>query len=101
MGTNEQIMAWFMDSYSVHIGYALGEIVTGNRSRSAELRDDARRPVGELCFSSNGRSTISIPLGRARDRSGFRKRRVGCRWRPGLKSRMKVVGIGDHTREHL
>ena len=29
MGTNEQIMAWFMDTYSVHAGYALGEIVTG------------------------------------------------------------------------
>ncbi len=29
MGTNEQVMAWFMDSYSVHAGYAVGEIVTG------------------------------------------------------------------------
>jgi glutamate dehydrogenase (NAD(P)+) len=29
MGTNEQIMAWFMDTYSVHEGYAVSEIVTG------------------------------------------------------------------------
>ncbi len=29
MGTNEQIMAWFMDTYSVHQGYAVSEIVTG------------------------------------------------------------------------
>src|SRR3954463_5740572 len=29
MGTNEQIMAWFMDTYSVHQGYAVNEIVTG------------------------------------------------------------------------
>ena len=29
IGTNEQVMAWFMDTYSVHAGYALGEIVTG------------------------------------------------------------------------
>src|SRR5207344_1342934 len=29
MGTNEQVMAWFMDTYSVHVGYAVGEIVTG------------------------------------------------------------------------
>src|SRR5438132_9618310 len=28
-GTNEQIMAWFMDTYSVHEGYAVSEIVTG------------------------------------------------------------------------
>ncbi|MFL6583578.1 MAG: Glu/Leu/Phe/Val family dehydrogenase [Chthoniobacterales bacterium] len=29
MGTNEQVMAWFMDTYSVHQGYAVNEIVTG------------------------------------------------------------------------
>ncbi len=29
MGTNEQIMAWFMDTYSVYQGYSVGEIVTG------------------------------------------------------------------------
>src|SRR6516225_9806413 len=29
MGTNEQIMAWFMDTYSVYMGYAVNEIVTG------------------------------------------------------------------------
>jgi glutamate dehydrogenase (NAD(P)+) len=29
MGTGEQVMAWFMDTYSVHMGYAVPEIVTG------------------------------------------------------------------------
>jgi glutamate dehydrogenase (NAD(P)+) len=29
MGTNEQVMAWFMDTYSVYHGYAVSEIVTG------------------------------------------------------------------------
>jgi glutamate dehydrogenase (NAD(P)+) len=29
MGTGEQVMAWFMDTYSVHVGYAVPEIVTG------------------------------------------------------------------------
>jgi glutamate dehydrogenase (NAD(P)+) len=29
MGTNEQIMGWFMDTYSVYQGYAVSEIVTG------------------------------------------------------------------------
>ena len=29
MGTNEQVMAWFMDTYSVHEGHAVSEIVTG------------------------------------------------------------------------
>ncbi|MBI2985778.1 MAG: Glu/Leu/Phe/Val dehydrogenase [Deltaproteobacteria bacterium] len=29
MGTNEQVMAWVMDTYSQHKGYAVAEIVTG------------------------------------------------------------------------
>ena len=29
MGTNEQVMAWFMDTYSMYKGYAVPEIVTG------------------------------------------------------------------------
>lgn len=29
MGTNEQVMAWFMDTYSVHTGHSVPGIVTG------------------------------------------------------------------------
>lgn len=29
VGTNEQVMAWFMDTWSVHQGYSVPEIVTG------------------------------------------------------------------------
>ena len=29
MGTNEQVMAWFMDTYSMHQGHSVNEIVTG------------------------------------------------------------------------
>jgi glutamate dehydrogenase (NAD(P)+) len=29
MGTDEQVMAWFMDTWSVHQGYSVPEIVTG------------------------------------------------------------------------
>ncbi len=29
MGTDEQVMAWFMDTYSMHQGHAVAEIVTG------------------------------------------------------------------------
>jgi len=29
MGTNEQVMAWIMDSYSMHAGYSVPSIVTG------------------------------------------------------------------------
>lgn len=29
LGTNEQVMAWVMDTYSQHVGYAVPEVVTG------------------------------------------------------------------------
>src|SRR5690606_6901710 len=29
MGTNEQVMAWIMDTYSQQVGYAVPEVVTG------------------------------------------------------------------------
>ncbi len=29
MGTNEQVMAWFMDTYSMYQGQTVNEIVTG------------------------------------------------------------------------
>lgn len=29
MGTNEQVMAWFMDTYSMYVGHSVNEIVTG------------------------------------------------------------------------
>lgn len=29
MGTSEQVMAWFMDTYSMYVGYSVNEIVTG------------------------------------------------------------------------
>jgi glutamate dehydrogenase (NAD(P)+) len=29
LGTNEQVMAWMMDTYSVHVGYTVPSIVTG------------------------------------------------------------------------
>jgi glutamate dehydrogenase (NAD(P)+) len=29
MGTNEQVMAWFMDTYSTNVGHSVSEIVTG------------------------------------------------------------------------
>jgi glutamate dehydrogenase (NAD(P)+) len=38
MGTNEQVMAWFMDTYSVYQGYSVNEIVTGKPVSLAERR---------------------------------------------------------------
>ena len=47
MATNEKTMAWIMDTYSMVEGYAVPEIVTGKRSRSAAPSSAARRPGPE------------------------------------------------------
>ena len=99
MGTNEQIMAWFMDSYSVHIGYAIGEIVTGKPVSLGGV--EGRR-------ESTGRGVVFL-IDRALDHLKIRPDHctaivqgfgnVGSVVAGGLafKSGMKVVGISDHT----
>jgi glutamate dehydrogenase (NAD(P)+) len=38
MGTNEQVMAWFMDTYSMHQGRTVSEIVTGKPVSAGGIR---------------------------------------------------------------
>lgn len=99
MGTNEQVMAWFMDTYSVHVGYAMGEIVTG---KPVSIGGVAGRR------EATGRGVVFL-IERALDHlkiepskctaivQGFGN--VGSVTAGGLafKSGMKIVGISDHT----
>lgn len=99
MGTNEQVMGWFMDTYSVHVGSAMGEIVTG---KPVALGGVAGRR------EATGRGVVFL-IERALDHlkikpsdctaivQGFGN--VGSVTAGGLafKSGMKVVGISDHT----
>jgi len=99
MGTNEQVMAWFMDTYSMHAGYAVGEIVTG---KPVSLGGVAGRR------EATGRGVVFL-IERALDHlkikpgdctaivQGFGN--VGSVAACGLafKSGMKVVGLSDHT----
>jgi glutamate dehydrogenase (NAD(P)+) len=51
VGTNEQIMAWMMDSYSVHMGHTVPSIVTGkpiSLGGSLGRREATGRGVGYL-----------------------------------------------------
>jgi glutamate dehydrogenase (NAD(P)+) len=99
MGTNEQIMAWFMDSYSMHIGYALGEIVTGkpvSLGGVAGRREATGR--GVVFLIDRALDHLKIPPSRCTAIvQGFGN--VGSVVAGGLafKSGMKVVGISDHT----
>jgi glutamate dehydrogenase (NAD(P)+) len=99
MGTNEQIMAWFMDSYSVHIGYAIGEIVTGKPVSLGGVegrRESTGR--GVVFLIDRALDHLKIPPDRCTAIiQGFGN--VGSVVAGGLafKSGMKVVGISDHT----
>ena len=61
MGTNEQTMAWMMDTYSMHMGYTVPSIVTGkpvNLGGSLGRRDSTGRGVAYLI----NRATDTIGL---------------------------------------
>ena len=76
MGTNEQVMAWFMDTYSMYQGRTVTEIVTGkpvaSRRHGGPARGDRprRRPIlVERALERIGRRH----RGRHRDRAGLRQ----------------------------
>jgi len=99
MGTNEQIMGWFMDTYSVHVGCAMGEIVTGkpvSLGGVAGRREATGRGVVFLIERALDHLKIK-PEGCTAIVQGFGN--VGSVTACGLafKSGMKVVGISDHT----
>lgn len=99
MGTNEQVMAWFMDTYSMHQGHAVAEIVTG-------------KPVGlggtEGRREATGRG-VAFLVGRACEVAGITPEdstaivqgfgNVGSVSAYLLARRhgVKIVGISDHT----
>lgn len=61
VGTNDQVMAWMMDTYSVHTGYAVPSIVTGKPvsiGGSLGRREATGRGVGYLV----NRATDTIGL---------------------------------------
>ncbi len=66
MGTNEQIMAWMMDTYSVHTGYAVPGIVTGKPvllGGSLGRREATGRGVAYLV--NRAADTLGLDLGKA------------------------------------
>jgi len=66
MGTNEQVMAWIMDSYSVHMGYSVPSIVTGkpiSLGGSLGRREATGRGVAHLV--ARAADTTGLDLKRA------------------------------------
>ena len=99
MGTNEQVMAWFMDTYSVYQGHAVNEIVTGkpvSLGGTEGRREATGRGVAYLvqkacdCIGirANASSAIVQGFGNVGSVSAYTlARRHGVR----------IDGISDHT----
>jgi glutamate dehydrogenase (NAD(P)+) len=98
MGTNEQIMAWFMDTYSMYQGQTVTEIVTGKPVASGGTE-------GRLEATGRG---VAFLVGRALERIGRKAAdatvivqgfgNVGSHAAGTLASLgMKVIGVSDHS----
>ncbi len=97
MGTNEQVMAWFMDTYSVHTGYAVPEIVTG-KPVAIGGTSGRREATGRGVVYLIERAVNVLKLQPSRCTAivqGFGN--VGAVTALGLacRSGMKVIGISD------
>src|SRR5574337_429295 len=98
MGTNEQVMAWFMDTYSMYQGITVPEIVTGKPVGSGGTL--GRREAtghGVAFLASRAMETLEIdPVGATAIVQGFGN--VGSHAALGLAARgVKIVGASDHT----
>ncbi len=98
MGTNEQVMAWFMDTYSMYQGKTVTEIVTGKPVASGGTvgrREATGRGVVHCAMRAADRLGIA-PLGATAIVQGFGN--VGSVSATELAERgVKVLGVSDHT----
>ena len=98
MGTNEQVMAWFMDTYSMYQGKTVNEIVTGkpvDTGGTVGRREATGRGVAHL--AARAMEEIGLkPTGATAIIQGFGN--VGAVTAHALAERgVKIVGVSDHT----
>jgi glutamate dehydrogenase (NAD(P)+) len=98
MGTNEQVMAWFMDTYSMYQGRTVTEIVTGKPVASGGTlgrREATGNGVAYLIDRAMAR--IEAPMmGATAIVQGFGN--VGSVTAAALAARgVKLLGVSDHT----
>ncbi|MCK1581787.1 Glu/Leu/Phe/Val dehydrogenase [Bradyrhizobium sp. 168] len=98
MGTNEQVMAWFMDTYSMYQGQTINEIVTGKPvsaggtlgRREATGRGVAYlvgRALDHLGISAGSASAIVQGFGNVGSVTAYSLAERG----------VKIIGVSDHT----
>src|SRR4051794_14438790 len=98
MGTNEQVMAWFMDTYSMYQGRTVTEIVTGKPVSSGGtlgrreatgrgVAHLARRVLKELAIDLNHATAVVQGFGNVGSYAALGLHQFG----------LKVIGVSDHT----
>ena len=98
MGTNEQVMAWFMDTYSMYQGRTVTEIVTGKPvasggtlgRREATGRGVAylaNRVMKELSIDTNNATAVIQGFGNVGSYAALGLHQFG----------LKVIAVSDHT----
>ncbi|MCA1657674.1 MAG: Glu/Leu/Phe/Val dehydrogenase, partial [Verrucomicrobiaceae bacterium] len=99
MGTNEQVMAWFMDTYSVYQGYAVSEIVTG-KPVSIGGTEGRREATGRGVVYLIDRAMDMLKMNPETSTAiiqGFGNVGSVAALALAMKSGVKVVGISDAT----
>jgi glutamate dehydrogenase (NAD(P)+) len=98
MGTNEQVMAWFMDTYSMYQGNTVTTIVTGKPVASGGtlgrreatgrgVAHLAKRVMGELSINLNQATAVIQGFGNVGSYAALELQQFG----------LKVIAVSDHT----
>lgn len=98
MGTNEQVMAWFMDTYSMYQGRTVTEIVTGKPVTSGGtlgrreatgrgVAHLARRVMEELAIDPRQATAVVQGFGNVGSYAALEMHNAG----------IKVIAVSDHT----
>src|ERR1700720_3315062 len=98
MGTNEQVMAWFMDTYSMYQGHTVTEIVTGKPVSSGGtvgrreatgrgVAHLAKRVMRELAIDTNNATAVIQGFGNVGSYAALELHQFG----------LKVIAVSDHT----
>jgi glutamate dehydrogenase (NAD(P)+) len=99
MGTNEQVMAWFMDTYSMYKGHAINEIVTGKPvviGGTVGRREATGRGVAHLVKRALEQIQLN-PANATAVVQGFGNVGSISAYVLAREMGMKIVGLGDHT----
>ncbi|MDQ6913899.1 MAG: Glu/Leu/Phe/Val dehydrogenase [Verrucomicrobiota bacterium] len=97
MGTNEQVMSWFMDTYSVYQGYAVSEIVTG-KPVSIGGTEGRREATGRGVVYTIDRAMDMLKMDPEKSTAiiqGFGNVGSVAALQLAMKSGVKVIGISD------